>query len=140
LVKKLVDEFSDLIHSKPEDTRFKLINVVAGQCLRSLKKLGMRDEIDRFLTKLHNEVLRGATTAELKRKHASKPEMWGAVLQTLLNLAGGWLTYNWNDRAEPILVEARSELLGTSAVKLPPKDYTELARAYVTALGHGGDS
>ncbi len=137
LVKKLVDEFVELIHSKPEDSRFKLINVVAGQCLRSLKKLGMRDDIDRFLTKLHNEVLRGQTLEQLKKKHSAKPEMWGAVLQTLLNLAGGWLSYNWNDRADPILKEARNELLGTSAVKLQPKDYTELARAYVSALGHG---
>jgi cellulose synthase operon protein C len=137
LVKKLVDEFSDLIHSKPEDARFKLINVVAGQCLRSLKKLDMRDDIDRFLTKLHQEVLRGQTTEQLKKKHSSKPEMWSAVLQTLLNLAGGWLTYGWSDRAEPILAEARHELLASSGVKLQPKEYTELARAYVGALGHG---
>ncbi len=137
LVKKLVDEFSELIHSKPEEARFKLINIVAGQCLRSLKKLGMRDEIDRFLTRLHNEILRSATTAELKKKHAAKPDMWGAVLQTLLSLAGGWLTYGWNERAAPILDEARNELLSPNAAKLQPKDYTELAQAYVTALGHG---
>ncbi len=91
LVKKLVDEFSDLIHGKKEEERFKLINVVGGQSLRVMKKLGMNDEIDRFYTKLHNEVLRGASTAELKKKYANKPENWSSVLQTLLNLAGGWL-------------------------------------------------
>jgi len=137
LVKRLVDEFSDLIHSKPEETRYKLINVVAGQCLRSLKKLGMRDEIDRFLTKLRNEVLRGQTTADLKKKHAAKPEMWGAVLQTLLNLAGGWLTFGLHDQAAPILAEARNELLNPNAVKFAPKEYTALAQAYVAALGQG---
>ena len=31
LVKKLVDEFSNLIHSKKDEERFKLINVVGGQ-------------------------------------------------------------------------------------------------------------
>ena len=51
LVKKLVDEFTELLRTRTEDTRFKLINVVAGQCLRSLKKFVMRDEIDRFLAK-----------------------------------------------------------------------------------------
>ena len=76
LVKRLVDEFSDLIHNKPEDSRFKLINYVAGQCLRSLKKFGLRDEIDRFLTKLHSGGARGQTTEQLKKKHASKPDMW----------------------------------------------------------------
>jgi len=137
LVKKLIDEVSELLRSKTEDARFKLINVVAGQCLRSLKKLGMRDEIDRFLAKLRNEVVRGATTAELKKKYASKPEIWGAVLQTLLNLAGGWLTFGLHDQAAPILDEARNELLNPNAVKLGPKEYTGLAQAYVTALGQG---
>ncbi|MCI0699761.1 MAG: hypothetical protein L0241_01575 [Planctomycetia bacterium] len=137
LVKKLVDDFTALVHSKADDARFKLINAVAGQTLRSFKKLGLRDDIDRFLTKLRNEVLRGASTADLKKKHQTKPEQWGAVLQTLLNLAGGWLTLGLNDQAEPILAEARNELLGSNALSLPPKDYTELAKAYVTALGQG---
>ncbi len=137
LVKKLVDEFSELIHSKTDEARFKLINVVAGQCLRSLKKLGMRDEIDRFLARLRNEVLRGATTAELRKKYASRPDMWSAVLQTLLNLAAGWLTFGMYENAAPILDEARNELLNPNAIKLPPKEYTALAQAYVSALGQG---
>ena len=137
IVTKLVDDFTTLVHSQSEDARFSLINVVARQCIRSLKKLGLQNEIDRFLTKLHSEVLRGASTAELKKKHAAKPETWSAVLQTLLNLAGGWLFLGMHDRARPILDEARKELLGTTALPLPPKDYTELARAYVTALGQG---
>src|SRR5205085_2837104 len=98
LVTKLIDSFVALVHSKPEDSRFKLINVVAGQCLRSLKKLGMRDEIDRFLTLLQDEVLGGAPAADLRAKHAAKPEMWAATLQTLLNLAAGWLTFSFRAR------------------------------------------
>lgn len=137
LVKKLVDDFTALVHAKPQETKFKLINVVAGQCMRSLRKLGLSSEIDRFLTKLHTEVLGGASTAELKKKHQAKPELWSAVLQTLLNLAGGWLHFGRADRAAPILEEARNELLSANAVSLPPKEYTELARAYVTALGQG---
>lgn len=135
LIKKLVDEFSELIRNKPEEARFKLINAVAGQCLRSLKKLGMRDEIDRFLSKLRNEVLRGATTTELRKKYSAKPEMWGAVLQTLQNLATGWLTFGLHDQAMPLLDEAKFELLSPQAIKLEPKDYTPLAQAYVTACG-----
>ncbi len=137
IVKKLVDDFTALVHSKPEDTRFRLINVVARQCIRNLKKLGLTNEIDRFLTKLHNEVLRGASTADLRKKHAAKPETWSAVLQTLLNLAGGWMFLGLHDRAKPILEEARNELLNANALTLQPKEYTELARAYVTALGQG---
>ncbi|MFO0824840.1 MAG: hypothetical protein U0792_17265 [Gemmataceae bacterium] len=137
LVKRLVDEFSELLRSKSEDARFKLINVVAGQCLRSLKKLGLRDEIDRLLAKLRNEVLRGASLAELRKKHSAKPEMWASVLQTMLNIAAGWLTFGLHEQAAPILDEARKELLDPSAVKLGAREYTELARAYVLALGQG---
>ncbi len=137
LVKKLVDDFTTLVHAKPQEMKFKLINVVAGQCMRSLRKLGLSNEIDRFLTKLHTEVLGGASTADLKKKHQAKPELWSAVLQTLLNLAGGWLHFGRSDRAAPILEEARNELLNASALSLPAKEYTELARAYVTALGQG---
>jgi hypothetical protein len=137
IVKRLTDEFYDLIHAKPADDRFKIINYVAGQCLRSLQKLGMRDEIDRFLTLLQDEVLGGQTTEQLRKKHAPKPETWSAVLQTLLNLASGWLNYGLNERAAPILKEACHELLGTTAGRLPANEYTELARTYVRALGHG---
>ncbi|AMV25221.1 hypothetical protein VT84_12550 [Gemmata sp. SH-PL17] len=111
--------------------------MVAGQCMRSLKKLGLSNEIDRFLTKLHSEVLGGASTEDLRKKHQAKPETWGAVLQTLLNLAGGWLQFGRKDRADPILDAARNELFNSNAVTLPPKDYTKLAQAYVTALGQG---
>ncbi len=137
LVKQLVDEFAELIHNKPEEARYKLINVVSGQCLRSLKKLGMRDEIDRFMTRLRDEVLRGASIAEFRKKYANKPDQWGAVLQTLLNLAAGWLTFGWYEQAAPILDEARNELLNPNAIKLSAKDYPELARTYVTAVAQG---
>jgi hypothetical protein len=138
IVKKLVDDFTTLVHSKSEETRYKLINVVARQCLRNLKKLGLTNEIDRFLTKLHSEVLRGASSADMKKKYSAKPESWAAVLQTLLNLAGGWLHLGLTERANPIVEDARGELLNTSnTMSLQPKDYTELARAYVTALGQG---
>ena len=135
LVKKLVDEFSELIRGRPEEARFNLINAVAGQCLRSLKTLGMRDEIDRFLGKLRNEVLRGATIEELRHKYHSRPEMWGSVLQTLLNIATGWLTFGLNDQAAPILNDARKELLNAQGIKLKPEHYVPLARAYITACG-----
>jgi hypothetical protein len=137
LLQKLVSQFANLVHSKPEETRFHLVNVVAGQCLRSLRRFGLRDEIDRFLTRLHSEVLQGKPLLDLRKKYAAKPETWGNVLQTQLNLAAGWLTFGLNERAAPILDEARTELLSANGVKLAAKDYTELAKAYVTALGQG---
>ena len=42
-----------------------------------------------------------------------------------------------DDKATPILDEARNALLNPTAVRFPPKEYAEVARAYVTTLGQG---
>jgi hypothetical protein len=137
IVKKLVDDFVALVHSKPEEERYRLINVVARQCVRKLKMVGLANEIDRFLLRLHDEVLGGVAPAEFQKKHLPGSEKWALALQSLLNLAGGWLQLGVPDRASPILMEARDGLLGRQGLTLQPKDYTELARRYVVALGEG---
>ncbi|MCI0701087.1 MAG: hypothetical protein L0241_08390, partial [Planctomycetia bacterium] len=137
LVKKLVDDFTTLVRARPEEVRFRLINAVAGQTLRVLRKLGLVANIDLLLNSLRNEVLQGATLAEMKRKHAVRPEKWGTGLRALLSLAAGWLMLGRNDQAEPILAQAGNELLKPSGAWLQPMDYTDLARAYVVALGEG---
>ena len=144
MVQQLVDQFVELLKAKPEEQRFELINVVAAQCLRSLRKLGLRDEIDKFL---QADAGRGARRADGGPAPAQVPgqgregrgqvDLWGKVLQSLLHLAGGWLTFGLNDQAAPILDEAREELIGPNPAPLPAKDYTSLAQAYVAALGQG---
>ena len=136
-MKKLIEEFSKLIHGKKDDERFTLINVVCGHSLRVMKRLGMRDEIDRFYTMLHREILQGASMPELRKKYSGASGAWSGALQTSLNLAGGWLSFGMVDRAEPILAEARNELLGSSGTKLEATEYPKVASAYVTALGQG---
>ena len=84
--------------------------------ISNLRKLGLTNEVDRFLTKLHNEVLRGASSGELKKKYQAKPESWAAVLQTLLNLAGGWLFLGLTDRA----VEAVQDVVAHRPVDQDP--------------------
>lgn len=135
IVEELVSNFTALARSESEDARIKIANVVMRQCLQSLKKCGLTNEIDPLLAVLHSEVLRGASVAELRKKHSAQPDAYAAVLQTLLNLAGGWMHFGLIDRARPILEAARNELLGSNAMALKSKDYTELARAYVAALG-----
>lgn len=137
IVKKLIEEFSSLIHGKKDDERFTLINLVCGHSLRVMKRLGMRDEIDRFYTMLNREILQGASMPELRKKYSGAPGAWSGALQTSLNLAGGWLSFGMVDRAEPILAEARNELLGSSGAKLEATEYPKVASAYVTALGQG---
>ncbi|HEX4613649.1 MAG TPA: hypothetical protein VH092_36035, partial [Urbifossiella sp.] len=137
LLRPIVDGFTALLRSRPEEGRFRLINIVAGAFLRGLKRLGLRDEIDRFLTRLQAEVLLGATPADLRKRYTAKPDAWSAALQTLLNLAGGWLTFGMTAQAVPILNEAREELLGPGRSRIPKKPLVDLVRAYVAAVGHG---
>jgi hypothetical protein len=137
VVEKLVMQFVALVHGKQDRDRFRLINAVRGQALRSLKKLGLRDQIDHLLSRLQTEVLKGSALAEVKRRYQAKADEWAPALQSLLNIAAGWLTLGLPDHALPILDEARRELLHPEAVKLQTKDYVELARAYVRAIGQG---
>ena len=137
VVHKLVEQFTELVAAKPDDQRFELINVVAGQCLRSLRKLGLRDEIDKLLRKLQDAVLKGQPASTMRAKYAAKPDVWGKALQTLLHLAGGWLTFGLTDQATPILDEARTDLLAPGGGKLSMAEYTKLAQAYVSAVGQG---
>jgi hypothetical protein len=137
-VRQLVARFVALVRHQPEEQRLKLINVIAGQSLQSLRKFGLRDDIDQLLGQIQAAVLQGSDPAGLRKRYAGQPPAaWAAVLQALSNLAAGWLTFGLNDRAAPILDLVRNELLGSGATAYPPQDYTELARAYVRAVGQG---
>jgi hypothetical protein len=136
LVKTLLDQLVGHIRAKPDEQRYELVNVVAGQCLRSLRKLGLRDEIDKLLGRLQDEVLRGKPLPQLRQQYAAKPDVWADVLRTTLNLAAGWLTFGLVDQAAPVLEAARQEIL-SGASKVPVLKFTKLAETYVAALGQG---
>jgi hypothetical protein len=143
-VQELVDQFVELLRAKSEDQRHELINVVAARCLRSLRKLGLKDEIDRLLGRMQELVLGGQSVAQVRAKYrardakgSARVDQWGKALQSLLHLAGGWLAFGLSEQSAQILDEARDELIGKNPSPLPAKDYTPLAQAYVAALGHG---
>lgn len=154
-VQRTVDQFIALLAAKSEEHRFELINVVAAQCLRSLRKLDLREVIDRLLRRMQDLVLGGQTVAQFQAKYRAKDarspgklDQRGKALQSLLHLAGGWLTFGLTDQATSILDDARGELTDpnpallqskdyTKLAQAYAKDYTELAQAYVAALGHG---
>jgi cellulose synthase operon protein C len=110
---------------------------VAGECVRSLRRLGLRDEIDKLLSQLLDAILGKASFKDLKSKYVGKADQWLKALQAMLNVASGWLTFGLMERALPILDEARTEILSPVANKTRPQDFTNLVRAYVSAVGHG---
>jgi len=142
-VQRLLDQFIALVAAKPVEMRFELVNSVAPQCLKCLRRFGLRDEIDKLLNRLYQLVLDGSTIAQLKSRLASKPSDWGRALRALLSLAGGWLYFGNFDKADPILDEARAELLaaakpiGSQVGQLISIEYTKLCRAYIGAIGQG---
>jgi hypothetical protein len=139
LVRSLAGLFLDLLWAEPEETRFGLVNVVAGQYLRSLNRFGLRDEVDRLLAQVQAATVGGGGVAGLRSRYAGRttPPTWGTVLETLANLAAGWQTLGLRDRAAPLLDAIRDELLGPGRPPLLPQQYAGLARAYVRALGSG---
>ena len=142
LVGRLLDHFVELVGTKLPEQRFELVNFVAGQCLRSLRKLGLRDEIDRLLQRILALVVGGKSLVQLKSGNSAFPDQWWRALQSLLSLANGWLTFGNFDQANPILDEARTELLapgqrGTNFPQAPA--YTKLAQSYIAAVAQGSN-
>lgn len=139
LVETLVGQFVCLVTAMPDAQRNLLINLVAKRCLRSLRKLGLRDEIDRLLRRLQQVLLKGQPVAAVRTSmQSAKGDAWSGVLQALLHLAGGWLSYGLVDQAVAILDEARTDLLATGTRwQNLEREYTLIARAYVSACGQG---
>src|SRR5262249_35519428 len=90
---------------------------------RGLEALGLSDDIGGIADRLR-AILPDAD-----------PGVAGSLLGARLVLAPGWLTLDSVAEAAPTLEQARYELLGAEGLKLQSQEYTELAGAFVFALG-----
>jgi cellulose synthase operon protein C len=136
LVRSLAESFFEFLKGSPDAVQFELIAAVAGRSLRSFRKLGLRDEIDKLLRRLQSEVLRGRDFSALKTQFAAKPDVWADALRTLTALAGGRLAFGQTDGAEAVLDAVRGELKAGGG-KIAPLKYVRLACAYASAVGLG---
>jgi hypothetical protein len=96
-----------------------------GHTFRSLRKLGLSDEVGHLLQRL---------SALIQQDSALTSASPGMALRLLLQVAGGWFYFGQNDRARPVLDQARSLLMQG---KLFHTEQTALACAYVATLGQG---
>jgi hypothetical protein len=112
------------------------IGRLAGQSLRSLRRLGLLSELQTLLTVLEAAVLGGKSLASVKQLTGPA---WTHSVQILLYLAGAWLQGDTPEKATPILDEGRRYLFrderGASPERPLPIDYMKVAVAYATALG-----
>jgi hypothetical protein len=136
LVHLLSDKFTVLLKGKSGEPLCKVIDILAGQCLRSLRKLGMREEIHKLLNVMSAQLTHGKSLDQLRTLHARD---WHLIVSGLLQLAGGWLYFGEVDRAIPFLNEAQHTLLEDAEMVKQKQfqEYAKLARTYATVLGLG---
>src|SRR5262249_29421725 len=99
-----------LVQSQHSDRSARFIDSAVGQCLRSLKKLGLRDELFRLLERLGQLILekeKGGLAAMIARPVETG---WLYKLRVLVQLAGGRMSLRQMDRASPILEACRRVL------------------------------
>jgi hypothetical protein len=138
LAQALFEQFLDLARSRREDARYQIISEVARECLRSLRKLGLKDEINDFLRHATELVVQGKSLTQLRDSARNR---WPEMLMSLLALTEGWLFFGVANEATPVLDEARRTIFENSNA---PKNQqmtlhllTRLVQAYISALGQG---
>jgi hypothetical protein len=130
-VHPLVARFERMLQSQRGPQALPAVDSLASQCFRGLRKLGMRDEIDRLLGRMTDAVLEGKELAAVDFTNtAHGPD----ILKSMLQVAAGWYHLGRADQAEPVLQAARTLLLKG---EMHPRYQTALACAYAEAVGQG---
>jgi hypothetical protein len=128
-VQQFLGRFQHLLDRKHGLASARAFASLAEQSFRGLRKLGMRDEIDRLHKQMAECILQGQSLPNLRVRMGVNI---AGVLPTLLHVAGVWF-YEGNDAAATAVIDEVRSLL--FANRLPPADQTGLVRAYATSLG-----
>jgi hypothetical protein len=147
LAQRLMQHFVALLERVRDHT--KQVAEVArafGQCLRMLRKLGLRDDIGKFVQQATSIMIQGRSLFQIKAsnepdgKSSNAQSTWPAALEGLLYLAGGWAYLGWHERAAEVLDAARALLLAPgdrpSRDSMNLRAYSSLAATYVDVLRH----
>lgn len=127
-VHPLLDRFQRLLEEQKGAQAIRALDALAGKCFRGLRKLGLRDEIDRLLRLMAGVILGGK---DLKSLDFKKGGTGVAALRALLHVAAGWYYFGRDSEAEPVVQTARALLF---KAELDQKDQTLLACAYASTL------
>ncbi|HEY7311506.1 MAG TPA: hypothetical protein VH643_19240 [Gemmataceae bacterium] len=130
-VHSLVARFQKMLQTQRGQRAIEFVEKVASQCFRSLRKLGMRDEIDRLLGQMADVVLEGKDLDALVKKINFK-EDGPAPLKALLHVASSWYYFGRDHQADPVLQTVRSVLFKAA---YPPLKQKDLACGYARTVG-----
>jgi cellulose synthase operon protein C len=132
-LQQLVNSFIHLLSVQKGDMAAQALEPVAGQSLRCLRKLGLREEIDSLLQKMTDLIMQGDSLPAMRNRFKAA-DQWVTPLRTLLHIASGWFYFGRNEQAIPILDEARNLLFATD--NKPTAVYRAgLASTYAMTLG-----
>ena len=133
-VEELVARFQRLLRTTEKHQPSHALLSLAGHCLRGLRRLGMRQEIELLLRQMEDTLLHGKSPADLK---AAEFDGRSEQIMALLNLASGWYYFGREDQAAIVVRLARSALLsGPLPVGANRNPRTDLACTYAVTLGH----
>jgi cellulose synthase operon protein C len=138
LVDRNLELVFQVLNEKSGQDRYEILNSFAYQSIRQLRKLGMKDQIDRLLRQIRDIVIEGKTLSQLRSSSGSN---WVQVLGSMLSLAGGWQFFGGYAEAKAYLDEARDTIANNPTArpgfKIGAKDLASLVRRYIVAVGLG---
>jgi hypothetical protein len=133
-----VERFQQFLKAQKREDMAQYADRSINQCLRGLRKFGLRDSIDRLLKTMADMLLQDKSldvlTTEVldAAKRGTSAGKAVANLQALLHVAAGWFYFGKEDQTVPILNAAGQILRQNNIFHV---DRTNLTCSYVTALG-----
>lgn len=125
-VQPLVQGLVSLFKASPS---LELVALLTEQAFRSLRKFGLRDEMDSLLQQLARSLLQGKDLEALPQLVQQQP----ASLPALLQLAGAWYYFGRDDQAQGLLTAASGLLYSNQLPQI--KQRRDVACAYIRAVG-----
>jgi hypothetical protein len=130
-IQPLLQRFRSLLQSPAGERQVAKLALLACRCFRSLRKLGMREEIHQLMNQWTAQLLQGQTVERLDVQRNDGH----AALQALLHVAASWYYFGQDREAEPIVRRAHDALFDNEIATAWNR--TEVARAYAAAVGAG---
>jgi hypothetical protein len=121
-IQTVVDRFEHLLRGYRGSGALAALEKLARGCFRSLRHLGKRDQTDRLLGLIQEQVMEGKDLVSVDP----------AGLRLLVLVAGEWYFFGRGAQAEPVLQATRARLLKGD---LPWREQNALARTYARAVG-----
>lgn len=116
LLRKVIAVLLQMVDAQRGDDFLQAIPILAGQCLLSLRRLGLRNDLEALLHRL-SDLIRDRTNPALLRGKGE--ELRVRNLQLMLNVAAGWVSLGRIELATPTIDETRSYLFEPPPGRLP---------------------